>query len=30
MGEIFRASLDQQFANDCAYSEVVAAIHKTG
>ena len=25
MGEIFRASLDQQFANDCAYSEVVAA-----
>ena len=25
MGEIFRASLDQQLAKDCAYSEVVAA-----
>ncbi len=25
MGEIFRDSLDKQFANDCAYSEVVAA-----
>lgn len=25
MGEIFRDSIDKQFANDCAYSEVVAA-----
>lgn len=25
MEEIFRDSLDKQFANDCAYSEVVAA-----
>lgn len=25
MDEILRASLDEQFANDCAYSEVVAA-----
>lgn len=25
MGDIFRASLDRQFARDCAYSEVVAA-----
>lgn len=25
MGEIFRDSIDKQFANNCAYSEVVAA-----
>ena len=25
MGEIIRKKLDEQFANDCAYSEVVAA-----
>lgn len=25
MGEIIRRNLDDQFANDCAYSEVVAA-----